>query len=158
MDINNFLYPIDMLISKNFPTKSDFSVEQIDENKGKGVRCLKDFQRGGLIACFTGEILAEVTQHTIQLDSHRHLLDLSFVGYLLHSCSPNALLDTSRFIIWALADIKAGELLTIDYAVTEDALFKQFPCGCGAPNCRKWISGRAEPVNQMGLEYLAQCK
>jgi hypothetical protein len=32
----------------------------------------------------------------------------------------------------------------MDYAETEDVLFKQFPCSCAAPNCRGWITGRRE--------------
>ncbi|WP_339138175.1 MAG: hypothetical protein WGN25_08090 [Candidatus Electrothrix sp. GW3-4] len=32
----------------------------------------------------------------------------------------------------------------MDYAETEDVLFKQFPCSCGSPACRLWITGRKE--------------
>jgi hypothetical protein len=35
----------------------------------------------------------------------------------------------------------------MDYAETEDTLFKQFPCSCGSSNCRGWITGRKEMVN-----------
>jgi hypothetical protein len=35
----------------------------------------------------------------------------------------------------------------MDYAETEDVLFKQFPCFCGSPNCRLWITGRKEMIN-----------
>jgi hypothetical protein len=53
-------------------------------------------------------------------------------------------LDILRFELWALKDIEVGEALSMDYASTEDVLFKQFPCLCGAGNCRGWITGRRE--------------
>jgi SET domain-containing protein len=57
-----------------------------------------------------------------------------------------------RFELWAMKDILPGQALTMDYASTEDYLFKQFPCLCGAPNCRKWITGRREPVRIPDLD------
>jgi hypothetical protein len=36
------------------------------------------------------------------------------------------------------------DYLTMDYAQTEDVLYRQFPCSCGAENCRGWITGRKE--------------
>ena len=51
--------------------------------------------------------------------------------------------------------VRAGGLLTIDYAATEDVLYRQFACGCGAAACRRWITGRAEAANAEGREYLA---
>jgi hypothetical protein len=48
------------------------------------------------------------------------------------------------FTVTALRDIAANSFLYMDYAETEDVLFKQFPCSCGAPNCRGWITGRKE--------------
>ena len=60
-----------------------------------------------------------------------------------------------RFELAALRDIAAGELLTIDYAATEDILHVQFACHCGAGDCRHWVTGAKEPVNAAGASYLA---
>jgi hypothetical protein len=60
-----------------------------------------------------------------------------------------------RFELVARRDIAAGDLLTVDYAATEDVLYVQFPCRCGALQCRNWITGRADPVNPIGAAYLA---
>ncbi len=49
-----------------------------------------------------------------------------------------------KLTVTALQDIEAGSYIYMDYAETEDYLFKQFPCSCGAPNCRRWITGRLE--------------
>ncbi len=60
----------------------------------------------------------------------------------------------TEFELWALRDIDAGQALTMDYAQTEDILFRQFPCLCGTPNCRFWITGRKEEVSPEGLDYI----
>jgi hypothetical protein len=44
----------------------------------------------------------------------------------------------------------------MDYASTEDILFKQFPCLCGTPNCRFWISGRKEEVSPEGIRHIEE--
>jgi hypothetical protein len=49
--------------------------------------------------------------------------------------------------IVALKDIRANNFLYMDYAETEDILFKQFPCSCGSSNCRGWVTGRKEMIS-----------
>mgnify|MGYP002084337363 FL=1 len=61
----------------------------------------------------------------------------------------------ARFELVALRAIAAGELLSIDYAATEDRLYAQFACACGAPDCRRWITGRDEAISAAGARYLA---
>ena len=50
-------------------------------------------------------------------------------------------------LVVALKDIAANTFLYMDYAETEDVLFRQFPCSCGADCCRGWIIGRKEMIN-----------
>jgi hypothetical protein len=52
-----------------------------------------------------------------------------------------------KLIVIALKDIKASTYLYMDYAQTEDVLYKQFACSCGSDNCRGWITGRMEVVS-----------
>ena len=96
------------------------------------------------MCAITGDIIDEIRQHTLQIEPDKHLHDLYFSGYFLHSCSPNIELDMEKLLVYAVRDIHPMEYLTMDYAQTEDVLFKQFPCGCGADNCRGWITGRKE--------------
>lgn len=56
-----------------------------------------------------------------------------------HSCNPNTVHDGLNLV--ALADIKAGEELTLDYSGLLDETLSPFACTCGAPNCRKVIAG-----------------
>ncbi|MCB1532290.1 MAG: SET domain-containing protein-lysine N-methyltransferase [Alphaproteobacteria bacterium] len=125
------------------------------EEFGDGVIAQRDFKRGEIIGAFTGIKGIDIKQHTLQISPTLHLHDPHFIGYLLHSCDPNSVLDMHQNQIYCIKDIKAGEPLTMDYASTEDVLFRQFPCLCPASNCRMWITGRAEAINVDGQNYLA---
>ena len=41
----------------------------------------------------------------------------------------------------ALREIKAGEELMFDYAMTDGGPYDEFECYCGSSNCRKKITG-----------------
>ena len=56
-----------------------------------------------------------------------------------HSCNPNTVYAGLNLI--ANRDIAAGEELTLDYAQLLDERAESFTCRCGAPNCRKIVSG-----------------
>ncbi|RLA68596.1 MAG: SET domain-containing protein-lysine N-methyltransferase [Epsilonproteobacteria bacterium] len=150
------IYPYDIDEDVNYPTTEDFSIQNSKEGKGHGVYTHKTYQRGQFLANFTGYTVPNIIQHTLQITPKLHLYDAHFVGYLLHSCDPNVFIDMREFEVWALKDIAAGSPLTMDYAATEDVLFKQFKCVCDAPNCRHWVTGRKESVNDEGQLYLQQ--
>jgi hypothetical protein len=57
-----------------------------------------------------------------------------------HSCDPNIGLK-GQVVFVAMRDIKAGEELTHDWATTDDDDY-QMECKCGAPNCRKIVTGK----------------
>lgn len=125
------------------------------ERHGLGVRTLIPRTAGEVIHRFEGTIGPDLKQHTLQVSPGRHIAGTRFIGYLSHSCDPNCRLDMDRFELVALRDVPADRLLTIDYAATEDVLYRQFACHCGAAACRRWITGRAEPVNAEGRAWLA---
>ncbi|MBM9520231.1 SET domain-containing protein-lysine N-methyltransferase [Desulforhopalus vacuolatus] len=152
------IYPHDFGLDPNFdyPKKEDFTVCRREDGKGAGVYTKKDLKRGEMITRITGNIVPTVMQHTLQITPTTHMYDPYFTGYILHSCAPNIYLDMTEFELWALRDIDAGQALTMDYAQTEDILFKQFPCLCGTPNCRFWITGRKEEVSPEGIAYIEQ--
>ena len=125
------------------------------EARGLGVVTERAATAGAVLDRFTGTIDGELRQHTLQVSPGRHISGTRFIGFLSHSCAPNCRLDMARFELIALADIPAGGWLTIDYAATEDVLFRQFACRCGASVCRRWITGRHELPNPEGLRHLA---
>jgi hypothetical protein len=150
------LYPFDLPFDELYPTDHQFQVYSVRGSIGFGVRSLTGFERGTVVARFAGTLTHHVLQHTLQVSSETHIHDPHFVGLLTHSCAPNCMLDMQKLEVLALADIHPGDLVSIDYASTEDRLFRQFPCDCGAPNCRRWITGRRETVNETGRLHLTQ--
>ena len=144
------LYPAIYGNDPLFPKAKDFEVVYKDEMSGKGVICYRAFRRGEIIARMSGEIVNDIRQHTLQVSADRHLYDVYFSGYFLHSCSPNISLDMENMTVTAVKDIPANSYLYMDYAETEDHLFKQFPCSCGSPYCRGWVGGKKDmlPVMQ----------
>ncbi len=143
------LYPEKFGVNPLYPQASDFRVVSKDDSAGQGVLALREFKAGEIVAEITGEIVPEILQHTLQMGPDKHLLDLYFTGYLLHSCSPNISVDMQNMRITALEDIEADTFLYMDYAETEEILFKQFPCSCGSDSCRGWITGSLEAPNEI---------
>ncbi|HMF45070.1 MAG TPA: SET domain-containing protein-lysine N-methyltransferase [Candidatus Udaeobacter sp.] len=60
--------------------------------------------------------------------------------YLNHSCDPN-LGVRGEITFVAMRDIRAGEELTHDWAMTDDDDYSA-DCNCGAVNCRKVLTGK----------------
>ncbi len=73
-----------------------------------------------------------------------------------HSCDPNISMQ-GQIVFVAMRDILAGEELTHDWATTDDDDY-EMPCNCGAPNCRKTITGkdwRRKDLQEKYAGYLA---
>jgi len=151
------IYPneYELEAGRNYPINEDFTVNHC-ETKGCGIYVNRSFKKGEIVARMAGITVPYILQHTLQISPFLHLYDPHFTGLLLHSCDPLVSLDMNKLEIWALQDIQKGEALTMDYAQTEDKLFKQFPCSCGAINCRKWVTGRKESINEAGQQYLLE--
>ncbi|ATE66467.1 SET domain-containing protein-lysine N-methyltransferase [Rhizorhabdus dicambivorans] len=137
-------------------TQDDEALEvlRLDERRGLGVRALRGFAAGETMHRFAGVVGEAICQHSLQIDALRHISGTRYIGYLSHGCEPNARLDMAGFTLVALRAIAAGEVVTIDYAETEDRLHRQFACGCGAAACRGWIHGRSEGPNAEGQAWL----
>ncbi|QSY98697.1 hypothetical protein J2J97_32005 (plasmid) [Rhizobium bangladeshense] len=139
------LYPNYIPPHPKHPSSFDFQVVDAGEI-GKALLTLRPWRRGDFMARFDGVTVPTVYQHTLQKTPSVHLLDVHFIGMLAHACDPNIMLDMEQQEMYALKDIAEGSILSMDYAATEDHLFQTFACGCGAPNCRGWITGRKQAV------------
>ena len=60
--------------------------------------------------------------------------------YSNHSCDPN-LGVRGEITFVAMRDLRAGEELTHDWAMTDDDDYS-LECNCGAANCRKTLTGK----------------
>ncbi len=138
------LYPNIFGQNPLFPQASDFRVITKDESAGSGVIALRNFEAGELVAVISGEVVPYILQHTLQISKGKHLFDQYFTGYLLHSCAPKISVDMRNMTVTALQDIPANTFLYMDYAETEEVLYRQFPCSCGSEACRGWITGSLE--------------
>lgn len=137
------------------PEDDALEVVRLDERRGLGVRALRGFATGEIMHRFAGVVSEDICQHSLQVDALRHISGTRYIGYLSHGCDPNARLDMAGFALIALRDIARGDVVTIDYAETEDRLHRQFACECGAAACRGWIHGRGERPNAEGEAWLA---
>ena len=72
--------------------------------------------------------------------------------YLNHSCDPN-LGVRGEIIFVAMRYIRAGEELTHDWAMTDDDDYSM-ECNCGAPDCRKTLTGKDWQRPDLQKRYL----
>ena len=155
--VGDCLYPFKtLLIEQGYPSSAQFSVVPSVADQGGGVRARRALDGRIRIATVSGYVVGERRLHTLQLSPRIHLYDCWFCGLLQHSCNPNVFFDTTYLELWTLQPIAARAPLTLDYASTEDVLFRQFACDCGELNCRGWITGSQEPLNAEGQAFMAQ--
>jgi hypothetical protein len=121
------------------------------DGNGNGVYALRPINKGELVAIFGGVVyewdtfihLPDSDQSLcIQVDD-RHFLVPRPVGegdYVNHSCNPNAGLS-GQIALVAMRDIRPGEEVCFDYAMSDTMPYDEFECGCGQPNCRGRVSG-----------------
>jgi hypothetical protein len=130
---------------------------QVRESKihGRGLFAMTDIAKNEIIAVKGGHIIAreelrEITPRLgpveIQIDDNLFIApvtdeerELSML-YSNHSCDAN-LGIRGEITFVAMRDIPAGEELTHDWAVTDDDDYS-IECKCGAPNCRKILTGK----------------
>ena len=129
------------------PSIDHFTLMYLGPKLNLGMVTKKSFAEGEIVAQVCGDLVHEVRQYSIQLSPGYYLDDPYFCGYFLHSCEPNVMFDTTNCRIVALKKIDAYEVLTLDYAATEDVLYKNFECECGTKSCRGFITGRRDNGN-----------
>lgn len=134
-------YPAALPHFKNEPTRDRFEIARVGDSVGEGVKTLVSFEAGDIIFEFTGFFSHEITLFTLQVEDGLHLHDPYFMGKILHNCNPNAKVDMKKRTFTALRHIEAGEFITMDYASTEEYLFRTFECHCGAEHCRGTVKG-----------------
>lgn len=109
---------------------------------GNGLFAKENISKDEFVVGFYGMIypaetaldLPEICRnHAIQFEEHK-FIDSLLARNINHSCNPNCGLK-GLFDVVAMRDIKAGEELTWDYAMSEDSNWRM-KCKCGEKNCR----------------------
>ena len=127
---------------------------------GKGVFALQAIPEGEMIIEYTGEVISwkealrrhphdpSDPNHTFYFHiDDGHVIDGKVHGnaakWINHACAPNCEADEQgrQVFIKALRNIEAGEELNYDYGLIIDEpytpeLLAEFPCWCGAKECR----------------------
>ncbi|NOY75557.1 MAG: SET domain-containing protein [Kiritimatiellaeota bacterium] len=148
------LYPDFIPSEEGHPATVDFEIVNTGDDRGRGLKSRATFKRGERVAKLSGIVVDHTTLDTIQISPTLFFSDPWFCRFLLHSCDPNLAIDVPTLEARALRDIQPGEYMTIDYAATDDKVTSQFACDCGSPNCRAWVTGRSERINEEGRVYL----
>jgi len=131
---------------------------EVRESKihGRGLFATTDIAKDEIVAVKGGHIVDRKTlrekitprlgQLEIQIDDDLFVApvndqerELSML-YSNHSCDPNLGMHGEITFV-AMRDIRAGEELTHDWATTDDDDYS-VECQCGAPNCRKILTGK----------------
>lgn len=146
---------------------------------GKGVFALQDLAEGETLIEYVGEVISwpeALRRHPHDPAQPNHtfyfhiddgqVIDAQVGGnasrWINHSCQPSCEADEDggRVFIKALRNIAAGEELSYDYGLTIDAkytpkLLADYPCWCGAGNCRGTLLA-PNPPKKSGKKKTAQ--
>src|SRR3984893_19438583 len=123
---------------------------------GRGLFATADISKDEIVRAKGGHIInrktlrEQVTPHLgpveIQIDNDLFIAPVTAeeregsMLYSNHSCNPN-LGMRGEITFVAMRDIRGGEELTHDWATTDDDDYS-VECQCGAPNCRKILTGK----------------
>src|SRR3989338_5221739 len=141
--------------SKNKKTKEKFVLRKSDIH-GHGLYAAKNIKKGETVVNFKsapGRFISEKKadqifwkkgkDYVLQTDDNEYWSakgkNTGECWFLNHSCLPN-LGVKGKFNFVALRDIKSGEELNFDYAMSESSNY-EMRCKCGNRHCRKVITG-----------------
>jgi hypothetical protein len=127
-------------------------VRTAEDRGGFTVVAKEPIARGELIVVWSGTLVdgtelatlpANVKRHSLQVEDDHYLVSLTDCeppDYVNHSCSPNAGLSGQIGLV-AMRDIRTGEEVTYDYAMSDGSPYDEFDCCCGADQCRGRVTG-----------------
>lgn len=122
---------------------------------GKGLFAREDIKKGEILFVKSGHIVhkkdalrydKELGEYSLQITGSLFLCPTTkgevedTAIFINHSCNPNVGPD-GQITFVALRDIKAGEELCYDYAMTTDYNYK-LECKCGDRSCRGVVTGK----------------
>jgi uncharacterized protein len=131
---------------------------------GCSVFTLEKIYKDELISLWGGDIvhkdnldpsMPRFTQRVVQIDEDLYILTAEEKepnDCFNHSCNPN-LGFSGQIGLVAIRDIKAGEELTFDYAMSDGSPYDEFDCLCGQPNCRGRVTGSDWRIRELWQRY-----
>lgn len=135
-----------------------------DGEGGCGVFANSVISKGALVSLWGGRIVHKDELDPSKLGFNQSVLQVDDDFYLItaagpepndcfnHSCEPN-LGFFGQIGLVALRDIKSGEELMFDYAMSDGGPYDEFECNCGSPNCRGKITGSDWKLPELWNKY-----
>ena len=123
--------------------------------QGRGLFARQPISAGEIVAVKGGAIMDaaafarirdQVSPAEIQIEDDLYIAPRSAAEVeanilcLNHSCQPNVGVR-GQITFVAMRDIAAGAELTIDYAMIDGDPAERMACACGAPECRRVVTG-----------------
>lgn len=151
-------------MSSWFNPKTEKRVSPI---QGRGLFSRTTISAGEIVAVKGGTIMDsatfvrvrdEVSPAEIQIEEDLYIAPSSAKEVeanllcLNHSCTPNVGVR-GQITFVAMHDIPAGAELTIDYAMIDGDPVERMACACGAPGCRKIITGNDWRLPELQQRY-----
>lgn len=127
-------------------------VREAADRGGYTVMAIKPIQKGELIVVWSGTLVDGATltdlpppvkRHSLQVEEDHYLVSLTDsepADYVNHSCTPNAGLS-GQIALVAMRDIRPGEEVTYDYAMSDGSPYDEFTCRCETARCRGRVTG-----------------
>ncbi len=131
---------------------------------GCGVFAINEISKGELISLWGGRMVKKseldqsmprFTQRVLQVDEELYILtheEPEPNDCFNHSCNPN-LGFFGQIGLVAMRDIKAGEELMFDYAMSDGGPYDEFECYCGSSNCRNKVTGNDWKLPELWERY-----
>ena len=151
-------------MSSWFSPKTEKRISQIE---GRGLFARHAISAGEVVAVKGGAIMDsaafalvrnQVSPAEIQIEDDLYIAPRTAAEVetnilcLNHSCRPNVGVR-GQITFVAMHDISAGSELTIDYAMIDGDPAERMKCSCGAPECRKVITGSDWRLPELRRRY-----
>jgi hypothetical protein len=139
-------------------------VRAAEDRGGFKVVAKEPIAKGELIVVWSGTLVdgtelatlpASVKRHSLQVEDDHYLVSLTDCeppDYVNHSCAPNAGLSGQIGLV-AMRDIRSGEEVTYDYAMSDGSPYDEFDCCCGAEQCRGRVTGEDWRRSELWQRY-----
>lgn len=132
-------------------------------NGQMGIFAREPIARDEIVAVWGGEILTRAEleqlperyqQYTMQVEEDFFLggLGEDATNYFNHSCDPNVGLE-GQMVLRALRNIAPEQEICFDYATCDGSAYDEFECHCGAPSCRKRVTGNDWRIPELWEKY-----
>jgi hypothetical protein len=133
-------------------------------HKGFGSFAIAPINTGTVVATFGGTFMSRSVFNNYPAEQQSRSLQIEANNFALgpearepgdsinHSCSPNCGMRNATQVV-SMRPIAVGEELTFDYSMSDASDYDEFDCACGAPNCRKRITGEDWKLSELQLRY-----